>query len=58
VNYRVRATRDVPRTLWMWLAMGVLTVPPLIYWWRQWSFEYRRWQESDHPMGGVASGDE
>jgi hypothetical protein len=57
VNYRVRATRDVPRTLWMWLAMGVLTVPPLIYWWRQWSFEYRRWQESDHPMG-VASGDE
>ena len=58
VNYRVRVTRDVPRTLWMWLAMGVLTVPPLIYWWRQWSFEYRRWQESDHPMGGAAEEDE
>jgi hypothetical protein len=51
VNYRVRLTRDVPRALWMWLAMGTLSVPPLIFWWRQWRFEYRRWQESDHPMG-------
>jgi hypothetical protein len=54
VNYRVRLTHDVPRALWMWLAMGALVVPPLIFWWRQWRFEYRRWQESDHPMGGPA----
>jgi hypothetical protein len=52
VNYRVRLTRDVPRALWMWLAMGLLVVPLLIFWWRQWGFEYRRWEESDHPMGG------
>lgn len=52
VNYRVRLTRDVPRALWMWVAMGLLVVPPLIFWWRQWSFEYRRWQESDHPRSG------
>lgn len=58
VNYRVRVTRDVPRALWLWLAMGVLAAPPLFFWWRQWGFEYRRWQESDHPMGGRPAGDE
>jgi hypothetical protein len=51
VNYRVRLVRDVPRALWMWLALGALLAPPLIFWWRQWRFEFRRWQESDHPMG-------
>jgi len=58
VNYRVRLTRDVPRALWMWLAMGLLVAPPLFFWWRQWSFEYRRWQESDHPMGGRTEEDD
>jgi hypothetical protein len=58
VNYRVRVTRDVPRALWLWLALGVLVVPPLVFWWRQWGFEYRRWQESDHPMGGQPAEDE
>jgi len=52
VNYRVRLTRDVPRPLWMWLAVGVLGVPPLCFWWRQWRFEQRRWEESDHPRSG------
>jgi hypothetical protein len=58
VNYRVRLTRDVPRALWMWLAMGLLVVPPLAFWWRQWGFEYRRWEESDHPMGAPPPDDE
>jgi hypothetical protein len=56
VTYRVRLIRDVPRPLWSWLAAGVLVVPPVLFWWRQWSFEYRRWQESDHPM--AARGDQ
>jgi Domain of unknown function (DUF4178) len=61
VAYRVRLTRDVPRPLWLWLAVGVLVVPPLIFWWRQWRFEQRRWEESDHPMtrsGGSSDDDE
>jgi len=52
VTYRVRLTRDVPRPLWLWLALGVLGVPPLFFWWRQWRFEQRRWEESDHPRSG------
>ncbi len=56
VNYRVRLTRDVPRTLWLWLAVGLLLVPSLFFWWRQWRFEQRRWEESDHPMSGSSGG--
>jgi hypothetical protein len=55
VNYRVRLTRDVPRPLWLWLAVGLLLLPPLIFWWRQWRFEQRRWEDSDHPRSGSAS---
>jgi Domain of unknown function (DUF4178) len=50
VNYRVRLTRDVPRALWVWLAIVFLLLPPLWFWWRQWRFEQRRWEESDHAM--------
>lgn len=58
IDYRVRLTRDVPRPLWVWLAMGLLAVPPLVFWWRQWRFEYRRWEESDHPRSGGSEDDE
>jgi hypothetical protein len=51
-NYRVRLTRDVPRPTFVWLAIGALLLPPLIFWWRQFRFEARRWEESDHPMSG------
>jgi hypothetical protein len=56
VSYRVRLTRDVPRPLWLWVAMGALVLPPLLFWWRQWRFEQRRWEESDHPMTGSGGG--
>jgi len=55
VSYRVRLTRDVPRPLHFWLAAGLLVVPPLFFWWRQWAFELRRWRESDHPMVQASS---
>jgi hypothetical protein len=59
VNYRVRLTRDVPRPLWLWVAVGLLVTPPLVFWWRQWRFEQRRWEESDHPRsGGGSAGDD
>jgi hypothetical protein len=56
VNYRVRLTRDVPRPLWLWLAVGALLLPPLLFWWRQWRFEQRRWEDSDHAGGGGGAG--
>ena len=48
VSWRVRLTRDVPRPLWLWLAIAALIVPPLIFVWRRVAFENRRWSESDH----------
>jgi len=51
-NYRVRLTRDVPRPVFVWLAIGALILPPLGFWWRQLRFETRRWEESDHPTSG------
>lgn len=58
VDYRVRLTRDVPRPLWLWLAVGLLVLPPLVFWWRQWRFEQRRWEDSDHPPSGRSAGDD
>jgi hypothetical protein len=55
-NYRVRLTRDVPRPLFVWLAIGALILPPLVFWWRQFRFEARRWEESDYPASGEAAG--
>jgi hypothetical protein len=51
-NYRVRLTRDVPRPVFVWLAIGALILPPLVFWWRQFRFEARRWEESDRPTSG------
>ena len=56
VSWRVRLTRDVPRPLWMWLAVAALLVPPAFFLWRKLAFESRRWSESDH--GGSSSDDD
>jgi len=48
IHWRVRLTRDVPRPLWLWLALGALLVPPAIFLWRRAAFENQRWSESDH----------
>ena len=47
VAWRVRLTRDVPRPLWMWLALGAMLLPPIFFVWRRSAFEARRWSESD-----------
>lgn len=47
VSWRVRLTRDVPRPLWLWLAVVALLVPPVFFLWRRLAFESRRWSESD-----------
>ncbi len=52
IHWRVRLTRDVPRPLWLWLALGALLVPPAIFLWRRAAFENQRWSESDHASSG------
>ena len=54
--YTVTVRRDVPRPLYLFLALGVLLVPPLLFWYRRHRFEYHRWSESDHPMASVKWG--
>ena len=38
--------------LWLWLALGAVLVPPVLFLLRRWMFEARRWQESDHAGSG------
>jgi hypothetical protein len=62
MRYVVRVRRDVPQTGYLWIALVVLAIPPVIFWYRRHAFEYRRWQESDHPKGrggsSAAGGDD
>ncbi|HET7343260.1 MAG TPA: DUF4178 domain-containing protein [Methylomirabilota bacterium] len=60
VAWRVRLTRDVPRPLWLWLALGLLTMPAVAMWIAHLRFEGRRWSESDHSgsSGGGSSSDD
>lgn len=51
--YAVTLRRDVPRPLYLLLALGLLLVPPLVFWYRRHRFEYRRWSESDHPIASL-----
>ena len=48
VQYRVRVVRDVPTSLWFIVALVLIAVPPILASRRAWTFERRRWQESDH----------
>jgi hypothetical protein len=57
VSWRVRLTRDVPRPLWLWLALGALVIPPALFLWRKLAFESRRWSESDHSAGSGSDDD-
>jgi hypothetical protein len=49
MNYTVRVRRDVPRISYLFWAIAILTLPPLLFWYRMTSFEHKRWLESDHP---------
>jgi hypothetical protein len=55
VSYRVTVVRDVATSLWFFVALGLLAVPPAVTSLRSLAFERRRWQESDHPPGGSSS---
>jgi hypothetical protein len=48
--YSITLHRDVARTSWFLIALGVLAAVPLFMGFRAWAFEVQRWRESDHPM--------
>ncbi|MEW5977542.1 MAG: DUF4178 domain-containing protein [Acidobacteriota bacterium] len=50
VSYSIRVYRDVPSWSFFLAALGAILLFPVFYWWRQRTFEYHRWLESDHPM--------
>ncbi len=48
VSYSLNVRRDVPNTLFYWLALLALAVPPVFALMGAGSFESRRWAESDY----------
>jgi hypothetical protein len=48
MRYRVRVLRDVSTSLWFFVALVLIAVPPILATWRAMKFEQKRWQESDH----------
>jgi hypothetical protein len=48
VHYVIRVYRDVPRLLFLWIALGLLSVYPVLASLRRAAFESKRWAESDH----------
>jgi hypothetical protein len=57
VNYEIVVRRDVPNFTWYWIAALLLLIPPIVTWYRSFSFERARWLESDYgtPAGLLAS---
>lgn len=49
LSYTIRVRRDVPLASLYTVALLLLTLPPVISLLWMYSFEYRRWQESDYP---------
>ncbi|MEQ1948035.1 MAG: DUF4178 domain-containing protein [Bryobacteraceae bacterium] len=58
IRYTVIVSRDVPPWSLFLAAFGLLLVPPILMSWRTFSFERRRWAESDHPMVKTSSDDD
>jgi hypothetical protein len=56
--YSVTVRRDVPRPAYLFVALGLLVIPPLIFAYRRFRFEHARWSESDHPMTTVTASDD
>jgi hypothetical protein len=58
MRYAVRIRRDVPRHGYFWAALGLLAAPLAGVALLATRFEWRRWQESDHPWVEASGDDE
>lgn len=50
MTYDIRVRRDVPRFIHLLWALPLVSLFPLVFWYRSRRFEAQRWMESDHPM--------
>ena len=57
LDYSITVHRGVPAPGWFWLISVFLLIPPVFTTFRRFSFERRRWQESDYAPSG-SSGDD
>ena len=48
IHYEISVRRDVPSWAIFWIALALLSIPPILTTIRSRSYETRRWQESDH----------
>jgi hypothetical protein len=48
VDYTIIVRRDVPNMIYYLIAALVIPLPAIFIIWRQYKFEYQRWQESDY----------
>ncbi|MFI5311882.1 MAG: DUF4178 domain-containing protein [Gemmatimonadales bacterium] len=59
IGYTIKLRRDVPRTTFFLIALGLLAAVPLIALARMAAFESMRWKESDYaPSSSSSSGDD
>ena len=58
LGYTLQIRRDVPRTWYLFAVLGLLAILPLWFWFRKAHFEYKRWQESDHPWFNSGGSDD
>ena len=57
-TYTLTVKRDVPRAWPFLLALVLLAIPLALAYFRELSFEYGRWRESDHPWSSESSDDD
>jgi hypothetical protein len=58
MRYAIRIRRDVPRHAYLWGALGLLAVPVVAIVALGARFEWKRWQESDHPWVTSTDGED
>ncbi|MEQ1884936.1 MAG: DUF4178 domain-containing protein [Bryobacteraceae bacterium] len=58
VRYSIIVSRDIPPFPLFLAAFFALLIPPILIGWRAFSFERKRWAESDHPMVTTSSDDD
>lgn len=58
ITYGIRVSRDTPRISYLFWVMLALAAPPLVFWYRSYSFEFHRWEESDFPMSAGSDDDD
>jgi hypothetical protein len=57
MSYSIRLRRDVPGSVYFWIVLALLLIPPVLATFRKAGFETHRWQESDYAPVSAPSDD-